>query len=332
MSNSSSSSTARSHSAIKRVSILRLPLFAEELTAGLNTYHSENAVSICSNFDEDCDHRELQYCSTASNGCDDIPRKSKNNRRVSFGEVECRIYDRTAGVHPAVHSGPALDFDWSYATAKSIALEEYEASNPKTRTRSELVVPKSQRINILRRQYKVPRALIANSVRSISQTRKQRRQTVNNLGFAEFEEKIERAGRFLRRMMLVRKSYKREVKGLWKKAPDELAQSTATLMSSSKTIQSILVKTDDILFIENQTNCSVKKKKKNVSIRQEISSIIIETNKCSLSLDNQDNSSFSNPINPQEANVIPSISPTRCFESIVMNEDEECMFKNLEGQ
>lgn len=160
-------------------------------------------------------------------------RRSKG--RVSFGDISFRMYDRTVGVHPAVSSGPALDFSWNYTVVDDVTVDEYEASNGQKRNRREMIVPKYERWDILMNNFGVTRAEIAFNVRVINRTKERRLQTVNNIRFACIEEKIQKVNRGIKRMLLLRKPYHREVKELWTKAnPAGLCSSLSSTISTTR--------------------------------------------------------------------------------------------------
>jgi len=123
----------------------------------------------------------------------DSQKNAKRRKNVTFGTVGCRLYHRTVGLHPDVSSGPPLDFEWSFTPVDDLSLEEYESSQnsrgSKKLSRSELVIPKSQRMKLLVYECNVPRSEIASHVRKVTKAKSQRKQTINNLKFASVEEK-----------------------------------------------------------------------------------------------------------------------------------------------
>jgi hypothetical protein len=215
-----------------RVSNLRLSLFdsKDEDTSMCGVPNSTPT----NNNEKNKDNAELstRSCMSVSSNGDNVENpdppvvKSSQKRRrsvrrsVSFGDVSCRLYNRTVGLHPAVSSGAALDFSWDYFTTREIPIDDYESihNDERRRTRTELIIPKFDRHKMLMSECGIPRTTIASFVRSINQAKSQRRQTLNNLKFAPFEEKWQRLSRGVKRALLIRKTYDEEAKMLWTKA------------------------------------------------------------------------------------------------------------------
>ena len=166
--------------------------------------------------------------------------KEKVKLRVAFGDVRCRLYHRTVGLHPAVSSGPALDFTWNYECTDKMKLDEYEASKETPLYRTELIIPKFEREKILISQCDVSKFQIAAHVRKINRTKAERRQTLNNLHFAPIEEVLEKFQHRLSRALLLRRSFEKEVEILIKKTSELLERSISSSESTQKTTNSSL--------------------------------------------------------------------------------------------
>ena len=148
-------------------------------------------------------------------------------KQVSFGSVSCRLYERTVGIHPDVSSGPALTFNWDYEKSPDLPLEEYEAHQDKRLTRSQMLIPRSQRTKILMRECGLSRTSIASHVREVNKLKAQRCQTIQNLKFEKMEERLQSFRKSVSRALFLRRSHETEMKLLWKNA-EELGSSIST--------------------------------------------------------------------------------------------------------
>lgn len=52
--------------------------------------------------------------------------RMEQRRRLSFGTVQVREYNRIAGDHPDVSEGPALALDWKFVQKAEMPLSQYE--------------------------------------------------------------------------------------------------------------------------------------------------------------------------------------------------------------
>lgn len=103
-----------------------------------------------------------------------------------------------------------------------MSIDEYENQRPTRRSHIEMVVPRTVREHMLRREWDIPQRLIADAVRQNIKVKNQRRATVNNLDKADkVEEVMEAAGRKLMRGLLLKKSTAQQVAELerqWEQA------------------------------------------------------------------------------------------------------------------
>lgn len=100
-----------------------------------------------------------------------------------------------------------MTISWEYNPNTTIlSVEEYEKARPTRRTQSEMVLPRSLRIEMLRKEWGVSQAQIARAVRSGVRAKNQRRTTLGNLGKTEkVEELIEGATKQLLKSLFLRK-------------------------------------------------------------------------------------------------------------------------------
>ncbi len=234
-----------------RISSLRLSLF--DMKGERSSSFSESSGSSVAsrglssspesdlNLGLDLDNEKSEGVDVGVDGDQTLDSTQRGERKtVSFGNVSCRFYHRTAGLHPAVSSGPALDFSWEYRVAQDISLEEYEAFRPieQRRNRSQMIMSRLHREMILQRDCGMPKTKIAAIVRKINHTKAQRRQTLNNLKLGKVQEKWQKCTRGIKRILFIRKSYEEELKLLWlnaKKANASIERSLGSTSSSTNT-------------------------------------------------------------------------------------------------
>ena len=146
------------------------------------------------------------------------PNSIRKRGRVSFGDVSCRLYERTIGLHPDVSSGPAIDFTWTYFSIEDVTVDEYEALYEGKRNRREMIMSRFERMNMLRKDCGISKVEIASHVREINTTKTRRRQTLNNLKYMNVEETLEKVSHRIKRIMFLRKSSSKEIEKLWANA------------------------------------------------------------------------------------------------------------------
>jgi hypothetical protein len=97
----------------------------------------------------------------------------------------------------------------------SLPLELYERERPPRRNHFEMVLPRSVRQDMLRKEWNVTQAQIAAAIRANVRAKSQRRATISNFGKAErLEEMMESASRKVMRSLFLRKSTSKQVKEL----------------------------------------------------------------------------------------------------------------------
>ena len=142
---------------------------------------------------------------TTSSSARDESTKNKKKRSVSFCEVQVREYERILEFNPSVTSGPAVGIGWKYFPDEGhYSLENFEESREFSRCNSvdELALPRDTREHLLR-SWGYTQREIAGSVRSILRSKNQRKQTVQNLHAASYEEFMEKATRKMKHVLLL---------------------------------------------------------------------------------------------------------------------------------
>jgi hypothetical protein len=121
-------------------------------------------------------------------------------RKVRFSEVQVRYYERIVTDNPAVQSGPAIGIGWRFKSAGTVSIEYWENAKSGSRKSAELVLPRHVREHMLR-EAGFSQKELAEMVRMSLRAKNQRKQTVNNLPAAGFEEAVEKATRGVARLL-----------------------------------------------------------------------------------------------------------------------------------
>eukprot|EP00536_Pseudo-nitzschia_multiseries_P010997 jgi/Psemu1/326264/estExt_fgenesh1_pg.C_3550005 len=134
---------------------------------------------------------------------------------LQFSKIDIREYTRTVGDNPSCTNGPPVGISWDYISIGDVDLDEYEKTRPVRRDRSEMVLPRYMREDILKYECHLSRREITESVRQNVKIKNQRRTTINNLGRAEkLEEIMESLKRKLRRFMTCQKPVHKQIRDL----------------------------------------------------------------------------------------------------------------------
>ena len=136
-----------------------------------------------------------------------LPKNGNNNAKsVQFGQIELRYYERILTHNPSTISGPSVGIGWGFTRSILLGVDEYEQERGPPRPSSKLVLHREKRENLLYDLGYTQKEL-AVAVRLNTKARNQRRQTVQNVKAEKMEEKLESAGKGLKRMFkLGRKS------------------------------------------------------------------------------------------------------------------------------
>ena len=148
---------------------------------------------------------ETTATTETSSSKDEKSPKSRSKRSVSFCEVQIREYERILGFNPSVTSGPAVGIGWNYSPQSQVfTIEKFEESREFKRCHSsdEYALSRDERERLLR-YWGFTKREIATSVRSILRTKNQRKQTVQNLHAANYEEFVEKAKRKVKHVFLL---------------------------------------------------------------------------------------------------------------------------------
>lgn len=78
-----------------------------------------------------------------------IKETAQTRRKVIFGHVSIREYDRVFGDNPSCRRGPPLSLGWSYSEKMKRSLDEYEMERCRIRPRKLFCIGKCRRKNLL---------------------------------------------------------------------------------------------------------------------------------------------------------------------------------------
>lgn len=92
-------------------------------------------------------HHSTGEVSTAPSVSSDGPRRS-----VTFGEIEIHSHQCILGDNPSVSSGPPVTLEWTAFETHKIDVDVYEERKPAAREKESMILPRSVREEILRRE------------------------------------------------------------------------------------------------------------------------------------------------------------------------------------
>jgi len=134
-----------------------------------------------------------------------VTSKPENGRkqrgRISFGQVEFRLYERVLEINPSTSSGPSLGLGWRYHDGVSLSLKDADTTS--RRSARDLVLPRHCRESILRELGYTERQM-AQAVRKSLKVKNQRKQTYNNLSHQKVEYLMEKSRRKVGQLLRLR--------------------------------------------------------------------------------------------------------------------------------
>ncbi|KAL3915096.1 MAG: hypothetical protein SGILL_005807 [Bacillariaceae sp.] len=146
------------------------------------------------------DRSSLMGCSNEGLPVATQSRSSVIVKKVDFGEVTLRYYERILTDNPSVQSGPAIGIGWRYKRAGRFDVDEFEQGRDVPRSSDDLVLSRPAREKMLK-DAGFTQKEIAEMVRIILRSKNQRKQTVQNLSAAGMEEAVENARKRVARLM-----------------------------------------------------------------------------------------------------------------------------------
>lgn len=136
-------------------------------------------------------------------------------KQVRFSRIEIREYERILSNNPSCSSGAPIGIGWSYVKGFDLDLEDYEAKKFSSRKNAhQLVLTRQEREAILL-DWGTTFHEIVEAIRGNVRAKARRRHTVSTLGrYDRWEEIMERAGRRLKRTILLQKTSGQRAKEL----------------------------------------------------------------------------------------------------------------------
>jgi len=153
--------------------------------------------------------KELRSCISYKN----LQNSTETKRSVSFNIVEVREYELDLCDNPTCSLGPAIGIGWNYETYSNLPVDEYESYRPETKTMGSLKLNRKIRENIMANS-KFSKKEIKKITLAKAKLATQRAKTKENLPFAHIEERVEKAKRKMKRILLFREK-DAELKKLW---------------------------------------------------------------------------------------------------------------------
>lgn len=107
----------------------------------------------------------------------DESSKSRSDKKVSFGSIEIREYNRIVGDHPDVRVGVPIGISWEYAVHEPLPVDEYEENRP-TR-RKNLRLSSFTRRKLLQREFLVDEQEIIAAEKEVEKIKRLRERSNN---------------------------------------------------------------------------------------------------------------------------------------------------------
>lgn len=108
----------------------------------------------------------------------EMSNSTDDNKRVSFGHIQVRDYERIAGDHPEVNGGVPLSIGWAFVQKDAVTVDRAENSKNLYRMKEMAPLSPSTRESLLLRQFEVSKKDIQQSTKLAKQTRTKRHHTL----------------------------------------------------------------------------------------------------------------------------------------------------------
>jgi hypothetical protein len=150
--------------------------------------------------------KSLSNMSDCSTVATDMDSSSHESRKVSFGSIQVREYERIVGDHPDTRIGVPISIGWGYHEKETVAIDTHEANKkPKIMLRMSSITRK----NILHEVFGIPEAELRSAEKEVQKIKKSR---VNSIKQSEISAKTESAlkgvGRKMKKALSVKNLYK----------------------------------------------------------------------------------------------------------------------------
>mmetsp|Transcript_6998 Transcript_6998/g.9380 ORF Transcript_6998/g.9380 Transcript_6998/m.9380 type:complete len:214 (+) Transcript_6998:22-663(+) len=124
-------------------------------------------------------------------------RQRRRDLSVSFSAVEIREFEIQIGDNPSVSSGPPLTIAWDHFNEAKVDIDTYEANCPQRRDRNQILLPYKERWRRLAEEANMTEDEIFEETKKVNVARRKRAETISNLDGAQWEERLEKAQRWL---------------------------------------------------------------------------------------------------------------------------------------
>ena len=148
--------------------------------------------------------RQNTFGSTDGNSVSTATSISVGSMKVTYGDITIREYSMIPGDNPSVSRGVPLSLDWQHFWEGTFLVDTYESVKTEPRHHLEMRVPAEVRAKILRDSGSNWKE-IQSSIRAANITRRDRLNTLRRLPSQNFDEKLEKLGRGLKKMFGVGK-------------------------------------------------------------------------------------------------------------------------------
>ena len=99
---------------------------------------------------------------------------SHRRARVTFDQIQFRVYGQTVGDNPAVSSGVPISLDWKFEDTDPVDVQAYEANRGQRRPAKHLVLNPQQRHMMLKMHYRVTNEQMNNAIHDVERAQQQR--------------------------------------------------------------------------------------------------------------------------------------------------------------
>lgn len=114
-------------------------------------------------------------------------------RRVSFGGIEVREFERVVGDHPDTKIGVPLSIGWAYVQRKSLPIDKYESERV---AKGNLRMSSITRKNLLHNVFGIPEEELRAAEKEVQKIKKSRQRSATQ---SDFSAKSESAAKGFRR-------------------------------------------------------------------------------------------------------------------------------------
>ena len=148
----------------------------------------------------------MSDCSTDGTVSTDMDYSSHETRKVSFGSILIREYERIVGDHPETRIGVPMSIGWGYHVHEPVEIDTYEANRkPKMLLRMSSITRK----NILHKVFGIPEEELRAAEKEIQKIKKSREHSIKQSKVSAITESaLKGVRRKIKRALSVKHLYK----------------------------------------------------------------------------------------------------------------------------